>query len=102
IVMQHAVGLDDWTRSVADQLAQQGFIAVAPDPWSGIGPNGGNRDSFEFDDDAMRAAARITPDETIRRYKAARECALKLPRPNGKTGSIIFWADWNDRLPLRG
>ena len=102
IVMQHAVGLDDWTRSVADQLAQQGFIAVAPDPWSGIGPNGGNRDSFEFDDDAMRAAARITPDETIRRYKAAREWALKLPRANGKSGSIGFCAGGNNSFRFAG
>ena len=102
IVMQHAVGLDDWTRSVADQIAQQGFIAVAPDPWSGIGPNGGNRDSFEFDDDAMKAAAKITPDETIRRYKAAREWALKLPRANGKTGSIGFCAGGNNSFRFAG
>ena len=92
IVMQHGVGLDDWMRSVADQLAADGFIAVAPDAWSGTGPNGGNRDSFQFDDEAMRAAARITPDETQRRYRAAREWALKLPRANGKTGSIGFCA----------
>jgi carboxymethylenebutenolidase len=102
IVMQHAVGLDDWTRSVADQLAQQGFIAVAPDPWSGIGPNGGNRDSFEFDDDAMKAAAQITADETIRRYKAAREWALKLPRANGKSGSIGFCAGGNNSFRFAG
>ena len=92
IVMQHGVGLDDWMRSVADQLAADGFIAVAPDAWSGTGPNGGNRDSFQFDDEAMRAAARITPDETQRRYKAARDWALELPRANGKTGSIGFCA----------
>lgn len=92
IVMQHGVGLDDWMRSVADQIAHDGFIAVAPDAWSGTGPNGGNRDSFEFDDDALRAAARITADETQRRYKAARDWALTLPRANGKTGSIGFCA----------
>jgi carboxymethylenebutenolidase len=102
IVMQHGVGLDDWMRSVGDQLAQQGFIAVAPDAWSGTGPNGGNRDSFEFDDDAMRAAARITPDETIRRYKTAREWALKLPRANGKTGSIGFCAGGNNSFRFAG
>lgn len=92
IVMQHGVGLDDWMRSVADQLASDGFIAVAPDAWSGTGPNGGNRDSFKFDDDAMRAAAGVSADETQRRYKAAREWALTLPRANGKTGSIGFCA----------
>ena len=41
IVMQHGVGLDDWMRSVADQLAADGFIAVAPDAWSGTGPTAG-------------------------------------------------------------
>jgi carboxymethylenebutenolidase len=92
IVMQHGLGLDEWMRSVADQIAADGFIAVAPDVWSGTGPNGGNRDSFQFDDEAMRAAARITPDETQRRYKAARSWALTLPRANGKTGSVGFCA----------
>jgi dienelactone hydrolase len=31
IVMQHGPGMDDWQRALADQLAQQGFIAIAPD-----------------------------------------------------------------------
>jgi carboxymethylenebutenolidase len=102
IVMQHGVGLDEWMRSVADQLAADGFIAIAPDAWSGTGPNGGNRDSFQFDDDAMRAAARITPDETQRRYKAAREWALRLPRANGKTGSIGFCAGGGNSFRFAG
>jgi carboxymethylenebutenolidase len=102
IVMQHGVGLDDWMRSVADQIAADGFIAVAPDAWSGTGPNGGNRDSFQFDDDAMRAAARITPDETQRRYKAARDWALKLPRANGKSGSIGFCAGGGNSFRFAG
>jgi carboxymethylenebutenolidase len=102
IVMQHGVGLDDWMRSVADQIAADGFIAVAPDAWSGTGPNGGNRDSFQFDDDAMKAAARITPDETQRRYKAARDWALKLPRANGKTGSIGFCAGGGNSFRFAG
>ena len=68
----------------------------------GTGPNGGNRDSFQFDDDAMRAAARITPDETQRRYKAARDWALKLPRANGKTGSIGFCAGGGNSFRFAG
>ena len=93
IVMQHGVGLDTWMRAVADQLASQGFIAIAPDLWSGLGPGGGGWDSFEFVDDAIRAAAgRLTAQETMRRYKAARDYALKLPRANGKTASLGFCA----------
>jgi len=90
IVMQYGTGMDEWVRSVADQLAQEGFIAVAPDAWSGTGPNGGGIDSFEFVDDAMRAGAKITGDEKQRRYKAAWDWAMKLPRANGKSGSIGF------------
>jgi carboxymethylenebutenolidase len=91
IVMQHGLGLDDWTRSVADQLASDGFIAVAPDAWSGAGPNGGNRDSFKFDDEAIAAGQRtVSPDEHQRRYKAARDWALALPRANGKSASLGF------------
>jgi carboxymethylenebutenolidase len=91
IVMQHGIGLDEWQRALADQIAQDGFIAVAPDLWSGTGPNGGNWDASEFVDDAVRnAAGKISPDEGMRRYKAAREWALKLPRANGKSGSIGF------------
>jgi len=32
--------LSDWIRSVADQLAAEGFIAIAPDFLSGKGPDG--------------------------------------------------------------
>ena len=90
IVMQHGAGRDEWVRSIADQLAQSGFIAVAPDAWAGTGPNGGGFDSFEYVDDAIRAGGKVNQDEIMRRYIAAREWALKLPRANGKTASIGF------------
>ena len=102
VVMQHGTGLDDWMRSVADQIAHEGFIAVAPDIWSGTGPNGGGRDSFQFDDDAMKAAARIGPAETQRRYKAAWEWAMKLPRANGKSGTIGFCAGGGNSFQFAG
>lgn len=92
IVMQHGPGLDDWQRALADQLALQGFIAIAPDLHSGFGPNGGNYDSFVGTDEVMRAGARITPEEGIRRYKAAYEWGIKLPRANGKSATIGFCA----------
>ena len=34
-------GLTDWVRGVADQLAEAGFIAIAPDLLSGAAPGGG-------------------------------------------------------------
>ena len=102
IVMQHGAGMDDWVRAVADQLAQAGFLAVAPDVWSGTGPGGGGLDSFQFVDDAMKASARITPEETMRRFKAAREYALKLPQANGKTASLGFRAGGGNSFRFAG
>ena len=42
MVMQHGPGMDDWQRALADPLAMEGFIAIAVDLHSGLGPNGGN------------------------------------------------------------
>jgi carboxymethylenebutenolidase len=90
IVMQHGPGMDDWQRALADQLAVQGFIAIAPDLHSGLGPNGGNYDSFGGTDEVMRSTARVNPDEQQARYKAAEEWGKKLPRWNGKIATIGF------------
>jgi carboxymethylenebutenolidase len=90
IVMHHGPGLDDLERAVADQLATEGFIALAPDLLSGFGPKGGNYDSFQFPDDAIRASVKVTAAEALRRYKAARGYGMKLPRANGKSASIGF------------
>jgi carboxymethylenebutenolidase len=102
VVMQYGTGMDEWIQAVADQLAQEGFIAIAPDTWSGTGVNGGGRDTFQFVDDAMKAGARITPDETQRRFKAARDYAMKLPRANGKSGSIGFCAGGGNSFRFAG
>src|SRR5690348_8634593 len=41
LVIHEIFGMTDWVRSVADQLAEHGYIAIAPDLLSGMGPNGG-------------------------------------------------------------
>src|SRR3984893_14217831 len=72
IVMQHAPGTDEWQRSLADPLALEGFIAIAPDLNSGLGPNGGNFDSFVDADSVSRAIAHLNENDILERYKAAR------------------------------
>lgn len=90
VVMHGGPGLDTWNQGIADQLAHHGFIGVAPDLLSGLGPNGGNIDSFEFPDDVGRALNRLTPADMMRRYVAARDYALKQPQANGKSASVGF------------
>lgn len=90
LVLHGASGPNDWVRGVADQLAHDGFIALTLDLVSGLGPNGGNFDSFEFPDDVVKAQGRLGRDGTLARIKAAREYGLKLPRSNGKSATLGF------------
>src|ERR1700675_3358875 len=46
IVIHEIFGLSDWARTAADQLAANGYIAIAPDFLSGMGPNGGKSSDF--------------------------------------------------------
>ena len=96
VVMQPGPGLDDWLRGVGDQLASHGFIAVVPDLLSGLGPNGGNSDTFEFPDDLGRARGRLTPADIMRRYQTALEYGLALPQASGRSASIGFCAGGGD------
>ena len=91
IVLQYEGGLDDWVRGIADQLASEGFIGVAPDLFSGFGPNAGGTDSFRTQDEAMRVGRdALTPDEAIRRAVAAAAYAAVFPRANGKIAAMGF------------
>jgi carboxymethylenebutenolidase len=80
----------NWLRGIADQLAYEGFIAVLPDLTSGLGPNGGNYDSFKFPDDSGAALNKIPRSEVLNRIRVARDYALKLPIANGKLGVTGF------------
>jgi carboxymethylenebutenolidase len=90
ILIHEIFGLSDWIRGVADQLAREGFIAVAPDLISGLGPNGGGTDSVASRDDVVKLVRALTPEDALARLNAVRDYALKLPAANGKTATIGF------------
>lgn len=90
IVIQEVYGLTDWLRGVADQLAKDGFIAVAPDMVSGLGPNGGGTDSVASRDDVVALVRGISPEEANKRLNAVRAWALRIPAGNGKTATVGF------------
>src|SRR6185312_6087364 len=90
IVIHEIFGLSDWIRGVADQLASEGFIAVAPDLISGMGPGGGGTDSVATRDDVVKLIRGLSPEETKRRLDAVRAYATALPAANGKLATIGF------------
>ena len=90
IVIQEIFGLTDWIRAVADQLAADGFIALAPDLLSGKGPNGGGTDAFPGRDDVVKAVQGLKPDEVLKDLDAVRAYGIKLPAANGKSATVGF------------
>ena len=90
IVIHEIFGLTDWIKSVADQLAADGFIAVAPDFLTGHGTGGGGTDTFGSRDDVVKAVRALGADEVNAGLDAAREYGAKLAASNGKTATIGF------------
>src|SRR5215475_14098603 len=45
LVIHEIFGMSDWVQELADEVAAAGYIAVAPDLLSGMGPNGGRSSS---------------------------------------------------------
>jgi carboxymethylenebutenolidase len=88
LVIHEIFGMSDWVRAVTDQVAAEGFIAVAPDFLSGKGPNGGGTESFGGD--ATSAVSKLTPDEEANCLDAVRAYAIALPSATDKRATIGF------------
>src|SRR5687768_4146773 len=88
IVIHEIFGLTDWIRSVADQLAADGFIAIAPDLLSGTGEGGKGTEGFTSRDDVTKAVRGLTPGQVKKDLDAVRAYGAKLPASNGKTATI--------------
>jgi carboxymethylenebutenolidase len=84
LVIHEIFGLSDWVQELADELAEAGYIAVAPDLLSGKGPKGGRTSAFENQDKVIEAIRALNPDEITADLNAAADYGSKLPVANGK------------------
>lgn len=82
VVIHENRGLSDWVRGVADQLAEAGYLALAPDLLSGTGPDGGGTDAFASQDAARDGIYRLPPEQVIADLDAVVEYAGSLPASN--------------------
>jgi carboxymethylenebutenolidase len=83
LIIHEIFGMSDWVQDLADQVAEAGYIAVAPDLLSGMGPNGGRSSSFE-QGKTNEAVSKLNPDQVTADLNAAADYGLKLPGSNGK------------------
>jgi carboxymethylenebutenolidase len=89
IVIHEIFGLTDWARNAADELAEAGYIAIAPDLLSGMGPNGGGTSSF--DSQAVGQAIRdLPPAQITGDLNAAADYVKGLSSCNGKLAVAGF------------
>src|SRR5262245_15424639 len=84
VVIHEIFGLTDWVRGVTDQLAEAGYIAIAPDLLSGMAPGGGGSAEFGGGDAVRGAIMKLPPDQVTADLNAAAEYVGKLPACNGK------------------
>ena len=91
LVIHEIFGMTDWVQDLADQVAEAGYIAVAPDLLSGMGPNGGKSSDFPqgsagggMSSPAVEAVSHLNPDQVTADLNAVADYALKIPASSGK------------------
>ena len=91
VVLIHEIfGLSDWAKEMADELAGQGFIVIAPDLLSGHGPNNGGSDAFAGQDERVKAVSALDPAEVLADLDSAADYGKKLPAANGQIAVAGF------------
>src|SRR2546427_5801721 len=81
LIIHEIFGMTDWVQDLADQVAEAGYIAVAPDLLSGMAPNGGRSTDFA-EGKTMEAVSHLNPDQVTADLNAAADYAIKIPASN--------------------
>lgn len=99
IVIHQNRGISEWVRSVADRLAEEGYIAAAPDLLSGMAPGGGNTPDFADSDAARRGIGELPPEQVTADLRAVADHLAALPGSDGTVSVAGFC--WGGRQTFR-
>lgn len=92
VVIHEIFGMSDWVQQMTDEVAEAGYIAIAPDLLSGMGPNGGGTAEIAATgNNAVGQAIRaLPPDQIAADLNAVADYVSKLPAANGKVAAGGF------------
>jgi len=90
ILIHENRGLNDWARSMADQIAEMGYIVLAPDLLSGTAPNGGGTSEFTNSDHARTAIYNLSPDKVTSDLNIVFKYGKNIAAANGEVAIIGF------------
>ncbi len=89
VVIHEIFGMTDWVENVTDEFAEAGYLAVAPDLLSGMGPNGGRTKDFPAGE-IGQAIRSLPPDQITADLDAVFDYCRKLPACNGRVCVVGF------------
>ena len=89
VVIHEIYGLSDWARNVVDELAEAGYIAIAPDLLWGTGAKGGGTAELSSDQIGLKIRA-LSADQITADLNACADYVKKLDACNGKIAVAGF------------
>jgi carboxymethylenebutenolidase len=84
LVIHENRGLTDWVRSFADQIAEAGYLAIAPDLLSGFDADHDRTSAFATSDEARNALYRLDAEQITRDLLAVQKHVAGMPASSGK------------------
>ncbi len=90
IVIHENRGLNEWARVFTDELAEKGFIAIAPDLLSESGENLKKTSDYENPDKAREALYELDPEQITADLDAVFAYAKRLDAGNGEVSVVGF------------
>jgi carboxymethylenebutenolidase len=90
VVIHEIFGMSDWVQALTDELAEAGYIAIAPDLLSGMAPNGGGTDELAASNGVGQAIGKLPPDQITADLNAVADYVSRLPAARGKVAVAGF------------
>src|SRR5713101_4789367 len=90
VVIHEIYGMSDWVQALTDELAEAGYVAIAPDLLYGMAPNGGGTDELAASNGVGQAIGNLPPDQITADLNAVADYVSKLPAASGKVAVAGF------------